>query len=58
MARERILSGQSGGDEENRFNYALRPQRFEQYVGQQKLIEKLRIAVEAARMRKGFVRPA
>lgn len=52
MARERILSGQPGGEEEQRFNYALRPQRFDQYVGQQKLIEKLKIGVEAARRRK------
>lgn len=52
MARERILSGEPGGEEENRFNYALRPQRFDQYVGQPRLIEKLRIAVEAARLRK------
>lgn len=52
MARERILSGQPGGEEENRFNYALRPQRFDQYVGQPRLIEKLKIAVEAAKRRK------
>lgn len=51
MARERVVSGASGGVEENQFNYALRPQRFEQYVGQQRLIEKLQIAVTAARGR-------
>ena len=48
MARERIVSGESGGEEENTFNYALRPQSFEQYIGQPKLIHKLRIAVTAA----------
>src|SRR5436190_16321678 len=48
MARERIVSGESGGEEENRFNYALRPQRFDEYIGQEKLIRKLRIAVDAA----------
>ena len=48
MARERIISGESGGEEENHFNYALRPQRFGQYIGQEKLIRKLKIAVEAA----------
>lgn len=40
------------GEDEQRFNYALRPQKFEQYVGQQKLIDKLKIAVQAARQRK------
>jgi Holliday junction DNA helicase RuvB len=48
MARERIISGESGGEEENHFNYALRPQTFDQYIGQEKLIRKLKIAVEAA----------
>ena len=52
MARERIVTGEVTGEEEVRLNYALRPQRFDQYVGQGKLIEKLRIAVEAARRRK------
>lgn len=51
MPRERILTGESHGVEENQFNYALRPQRFDQYVGQQTLIRKLRIAVEAAKGR-------
>ena len=48
MARERILSGESQGEEEQHFNYALRPQRFAQYVGQPALIKKLNIAVKAA----------
>ena len=51
MARERIISAQSQGEEENRLNYALRPQRFDQYVGQEPVIRKLRIAVNAARQR-------
>ena len=51
MARERIISARSTGEEENRFNYALRPTRFEQYIGQGPLIRKLRIAVQAARGR-------
>lgn len=51
MPRERIVSGESEGPEENQFNYALRPQRFDQYIGQQTLIRKLRIAVEAAKGR-------
>src|ERR1700723_489102 len=52
MPRERIVSGQSTGEEENRFNFALRPQRFEQYIGQAQLVRKLRIAVQAAQGRK------
>jgi holliday junction DNA helicase RuvB len=52
MARDRIVGPGSGGEEEERFNYALRPLKFQQYVGQEQLIRKLRIAVEAARSRK------
>src|SRR5947209_5488730 len=51
MARDRIVGPGSEGTEENRVNYALRPQRFEQYIGQESLIRKLKIAVEAARGR-------
>ncbi len=51
MPRERIVSAASQSDEENRFNYALRPQNFSQYIGQETLIRKLRIAVEAAKGR-------
>jgi len=51
MPRERIISGQSQGEEENHFNYALRPQSFRQYIGQPTLIRKLQIAVTAARQR-------
>jgi Holliday junction DNA helicase RuvB len=52
MARERIVTGESGGEEENRFNYALRPQNFSQYIGQTTLIRRLKIAVDAANGRK------
>src|ERR1044072_1124633 len=51
MPRERIVSGAAGGAED-RLNYALRPQKFAQYVGKEQLIRKLRIAVQAARSRK------
>src|SRR5688572_9857042 len=51
MAREKILTGQSQGEEEGRFNLSLRPTRFDQYIGQESLIRKLRIRVEAARQR-------
>jgi Holliday junction DNA helicase RuvB len=52
MARERIVSGQSGGEEENQFNFALRPKNFSQYIGQETLIRRLKIAVDAAKARK------
>src|SRR3954464_1861604 len=52
MPRERIVSEAAEGEEENRLNYALRPQKFGQYVGQGTLIRKLSIAVQAARSRK------
>jgi Holliday junction DNA helicase RuvB len=53
MPRERIVSGGSGGDDgiQESFNYALRPQKFAQYIGQEPLIRKLSIAVQAARQR-------
>ena len=51
MARERIISGENQNDDEQRFNYALRPERFAQYVGQAPLIRKLSIAVRAAKSR-------
>jgi holliday junction DNA helicase RuvB len=52
MPRERIVSTESGGEEENHFNYALRPQNFAQYIGQTTLIRRLKIAVDAANGRK------
>src|SRR5436190_5249351 len=52
MPRDRIVGPTSDGPEEERLNYALRPQRFAQYVGQESLIRKLNIAVQAARSRK------
>lgn len=51
MARERIISATHETEEEKRFNYALRPQSFAQYVGQEPLIRKLGIAVAAAKSR-------
>ncbi|HZN65595.1 MAG TPA: Holliday junction branch migration DNA helicase RuvB [Tepidisphaeraceae bacterium] len=52
MPRDRVVGATSEGEPEDRLNYALRPRRFDQYVGQESLIKKLRIAVEAARARK------
>ena len=51
MPRERIVQSESEGEDENRQNYALRPTSFDQYIGQEQLIRKLRIAVQAAKSR-------
>ncbi len=48
MARERIISAESTPEEETPVNFALRPQKFDQYIGQESLIRKLKIAVSAA----------
>src|SRR4051812_4065989 len=51
MARDRIVGATSAGGEEEKLNYALRPLKFQQYIGQESMIRKLRIAVEAAKSR-------
>jgi len=51
MAIDRIVSGESSGQEEEHFNQSLRPQRLSDYVGQPKLIEKLAITLEAVKQR-------
>jgi holliday junction DNA helicase RuvB len=51
MARDRILSSETQAVDEEPQNHALRPRRIGEYVGQRSLIEKLSIAVEAARAR-------
>ncbi len=51
MVKQRIVSGQATDLQEDQLNLALRPQRLDDYVGQPKLVEKLRIALEAAQQR-------
>ncbi|MBS0191460.1 MAG: Holliday junction branch migration DNA helicase RuvB [Phycisphaerales bacterium] len=53
MATDRLISAgaASDGRDEQR-NWALRPETIEQYVGQEDLIERLRVAIGAARQRK------
>src|ERR1035437_6801530 len=54
MARERIISGQEQPDDKplaEAANPALRPRKLNEYIGQPELIEKVRIAVEAAKKR-------
>ncbi len=52
MTRERIISAQSANPAEDAFSQSLRPQRLNEMVGQQRVIEKLTIAIEAARARR------
>ncbi|GIK16442.1 MAG: Holliday junction ATP-dependent DNA helicase RuvB [Planctomycetota bacterium] len=50
MARDRILSGAARSEEEHS-DTALRPRRLDEMVGQRALLEKLRIAMSAAKQR-------
>lgn len=52
MARERVISAESNGPEEERVNLALRPERLSDCVGQRPLVDQLKIALQAARKRK------
>ncbi|HYF15273.1 MAG TPA: Holliday junction branch migration DNA helicase RuvB [Phycisphaerales bacterium] len=50
MPTERLISGAALPQEEH-LNWALRPTRLDEYIGQAELIERIRIAIEAARQR-------
>lgn len=51
MARERIISAESRTPEEEALTSSLRPQRLSEMVGQRSVIDKLQIAMRAARQR-------
>ncbi len=51
MPRQRLVSPDLISKEEESFNRSLRPPTLEEYVGQKKVVEKLSIALEAARRR-------
>lgn len=51
MHRERIIGSESGGEREEQTNWALRPRRFEEWVGQKSVIDQLQIALAAAKKR-------
>ena len=51
MATQRIVSGSTGGEVEERLNWSLRPEGLDEYVGQPGLVEKLRITLEAVKRR-------
>jgi Holliday junction DNA helicase RuvB len=52
MAKQRLLSGESADPREDAVNQSLRPTRLDDYVGQPKLVERLRITLEAVKQRK------
>ena len=51
MSRVRLVSPDLISKEEETFNQTLRPPSLKEYVGQRKVVEKLEIAIEAARRR-------
>jgi Holliday junction DNA helicase RuvB len=51
MAISRVISRQSINEAEEGFNVSLRPKHLRECVGQQKVIDKLKIAIEAAKKR-------
>jgi holliday junction DNA helicase RuvB len=51
MTRERLVSPELISKEEETFNRTLRPPTLSEYVGQKKVVEKLSIALEAAKRR-------
>jgi holliday junction DNA helicase RuvB len=51
MAREKIISQQSTGNEDEKLNAALRPTRLDECIGMGELIEKLTISITASRRR-------
>src|SRR5574340_1232750 len=51
MPRVRLVSPDLISKEEESFNRSLRPPTLEEYVGQKKVVEKLSIALQAARQR-------
>ena len=51
MATDRLISASTTNPVEEQRNWALRPTAIEEYVGQEELVERLRIAIQAARTR-------
>ena len=51
MSRERLVSPELISKEEESFNRTLRPSSIDEYVGQEKVVQKLAIALQAAKQR-------
>ena len=52
MARQKIITAESAGGEDEQFNVTLRPRTLAECIGSPELLEKLRISITAARARK------
>jgi Holliday junction DNA helicase RuvB len=51
MAIDRVITGESRNEAEEYFNVSLRPKQLRECTGQRRVIEKLKIAIEAAKKR-------
>jgi len=51
MAREKIISADSTGPDDEHFNITLRPKSLDECIGMEDLLEKLRISITAAKQR-------
>ena len=51
MARERIIDASTQNGEEERYDLTLRPKSIDECIGQEKLLEKITIAITAAKQR-------
>src|SRR3977135_112754 len=51
MVEDRIISADTGNDDEKQFELSLRPKWLREYIGQQKAKENLSIFIQAARKR-------
>ncbi len=51
MAIDRVITGESRNEAEENFNVSLRPKHLHECVGQKRVIDKLKIAIEAAKKR-------
>lgn len=52
MSRERIINADAASEREEQTNWALRPKRLAECIGQRQVIEQLRIALDAAKKRR------
>ncbi len=52
MSRERIVAPQGGGSQEEEFNWGLRPKSLAEYTGQRETVDRLKIAIDASKIRK------
>ncbi|MGD0571973.1 MAG: Holliday junction branch migration DNA helicase RuvB [Sedimentisphaerales bacterium] len=52
MAIDRVITSDSRNEAEENFNVSLRPKQLSECIGQAKVIDKLKIAIEAAKKRK------